>query len=782
MVVVLALATALGTAGETAGQRDSEVVQILVQALEYDHPDVKECALRHLSEMGPKAKAAAPQLRLLVESDPKFREKALIALAKTCEPVLPAASKLLADEKTPNRLTLLQQIAKMAGADKGLAPLYIQLLRDRDYSVRRAAIAGLKALDIDPTPHLLPLLKEKDSLLRTQIVEELRAPAGLPALIAALKDEEPSVRLHAVLAIGRIGADAAPAVGALRETLREQRAGGIVLGPSAATSLGQIGPPAKAALPDLQPLAASTDPSTRASAAMAIWRIGGDPGTALPVLKELLQKPAAGSGGDSSAALSALHAVSEIGAAAKEAIPLVGEVLTGPAHADVRSMDIRVVAVQTMGKMGPGAVPYLTQGLSDKSEVVVRLCAEALAQIGAGASTAAPQLLALLKRQVTDAHTNQGPEVAAALAKLDGLPKTAIPDLASIIKTVKGVYAEQIKLAAASALSRQGAAAKAELLECLKYTSGEAQDVLAQAVGKCGLEVLPELLKLYKPDAPSPDRRTGWLKAIAAIGPPVVEPLIKLLGDPDRDMQQAAHLCLSKLPCCAPEVIKVFKTSPDAKLARSAFIVLLTLGEKAPEAPPVVLEEARNPASKYRQMAISGLPQCGEAAKKAVPDLLVATKDRDPATRAAATSAFMNMKVDPETAVPVLRERLKDISNQVRARAVWTLGTFGPAAVPALMDALSDLDPGVRADAARTLAQLSPWSLPDLVRAIKGQSEERRKAALECLVAVGPLACPALVPLIKDDDAAVRTAAAEALTRLGAVAVPGLLKAAQGKK
>jgi hypothetical protein len=83
--------------------------------------------------------------------------------------------------------------------------------------------------------------------------------AAVPALVNALHDPDPTVRLKAIEVLGRMGDDAAPAVPDLIRLLDDPNPD---VQKSATRTLGRIGPAAKAAVPALmQKLFASPEPA-----------------------------------------------------------------------------------------------------------------------------------------------------------------------------------------------------------------------------------------------------------------------------------------------------------------------------------------------------------------------------------------------------------------------------------------------------------------------------------------------------------------------------------------
>jgi HEAT repeat protein len=86
-------------------------------------------------------------------------------------------------------------------------------------------------------------------------------------LIDGLKDPDPDVRQHLAVALAKIGpAGVEPLIAALGDTSAEKRAG-------AAYALGQIGPPARGALPKLLDALDDKDLDVRRQASYAISRL-----------------------------------------------------------------------------------------------------------------------------------------------------------------------------------------------------------------------------------------------------------------------------------------------------------------------------------------------------------------------------------------------------------------------------------------------------------------------------------------------------------------------------
>jgi HEAT repeat protein len=120
-------------------------------------------------------------------------------------------------------------------------PVLVQALGHADRTVRRMASAALTQL----SPR----------------------PEDVPALAAALKDEDAGVRANAAQCLGRLGRAAGPAAGALMGLLQDADANVRL---SAARALGTLGEPARATVTALRALRRDRQEDVRRAAAQAV--------------------------------------------------------------------------------------------------------------------------------------------------------------------------------------------------------------------------------------------------------------------------------------------------------------------------------------------------------------------------------------------------------------------------------------------------------------------------------------------------------------------------------
>jgi hypothetical protein len=177
-------------------------------------------------------------------------------------------------------------------------PAAVALLKHDSPTVRRAAAWGLGAL-------------------RRQSVA---ANQAIPALTEALTDGDLMVRLNAAMSLQEMGASASNAVQALAKVVADTGVGPetnkfFFVRAAAAVALGKIGPAAAAGLPALKTALGESNYYLRGQAAVAIWRIDSDVDTALPVL--LREMP----GNSEHDKWDWIIALGEMGPRAKEAVP-----------------------------------------------------------------------------------------------------------------------------------------------------------------------------------------------------------------------------------------------------------------------------------------------------------------------------------------------------------------------------------------------------------------------------------------------------------------------------
>jgi HEAT repeat protein len=221
------------------------------------------------------------------------------------------------------------------------------------------AIKGIGAGAYAAVPALTKLLEEEPNL---GVIEALmaigpKAKPALPALQESLQGANPLVRVLASAAIAIIGGDydavvsvlvqelnnpANPAVHWHIQSTPNRVFGGIGFNhrQTAAWFLGELGPPARDAVPELVQALRSQDPWLNVLAARALWRVSRDSRAILPLLIEALDVR------DEHRFVLAVQALGEMESEAKPALPKL-------LRARAQSLPLRIEIDRTIRRIDP---------------------------------------------------------------------------------------------------------------------------------------------------------------------------------------------------------------------------------------------------------------------------------------------------------------------------------------------------------------------------------------------------------------------------------------------
>ena len=254
------------------------------------------------------------------------------------------------------------------------------------------------------------------------------AAVAVDPLVAVLAErrQHEYVRGNAAWALGRIGVASEPVVQVLIDTVDTQKH--ISVRRNCPRALGLLGPAAEAAVPALLPLLEDSDPTVRANAAVALWKIAGHE-KAIPTLIDMLNR------GEASAPIEATVALGRLGAEPAVVVPAL---LGAFRHVD---RDVHRSAARAIGQIGPAALASLKQPLSDADPEVCRTAVEALGWIG---PRAVPGLIYALRNNAPQARR----AAARALARLGPVARSAE---AALIQAVNDSDRD-VRQAAAAAL------------------------------------------------------------------------------------------------------------------------------------------------------------------------------------------------------------------------------------------------------------------------------------------------------------------------------------------
>lgn len=200
----------------------------------------------------------------------------------------------------------------------------------------------------DPLPALVRALRSQNPTERVRAAKDLGrlgwlARDAMPALVTALEDDEGKVRESAAHAIGLMGPEALPT---LIEMLRHDDK---YVRRHAVWALGKLGPLARSALQDLCQALKDADPRTASGAAQSLGSLGTDGADAVLALAEAMR------GTNIVLCRLASKALSQIGT------PALATLIAHLQHADPFVRGESALAIGWMGAAARSAVPFLAR-------------------------------------------------------------------------------------------------------------------------------------------------------------------------------------------------------------------------------------------------------------------------------------------------------------------------------------------------------------------------------------------------------------------------------------
>ena len=574
-------------------------------------------------------------------------ESRIVGVMATIEDVtarLDAERALAAALRSPDTATREAASRQVAAAEALEQPhAFHPALRDDDWRVRRAAVAGLSrhahrdmlaslltalreehhdfnvlssaltllgSSDMDVTAPLIELLQGADADLRMQAALALgdqQQPAAVAALVAALDDADPNVRFHAIEALGRLRA--ADAVEALADIAER---GDFFLAFPAIDALAQISDNRVAIR--LVPMLARAD----------------------------IREPV-------------IDALGEL-AGAEAVLPLVGVLNT---------MDAAYPVARALARLHERYEARYAGGTYISSEFQAALLPAGAQRLldavpRAPADSLRPLVLAL--------GWLRGPAVEQALTRLLGRAEVRADVIEAIVRQDAGMVErlvdqltagdEDTRLAAILALGRLGDRRAVPALS--RLLGGEQAVVVATA------------------------------NALARIGDPqAFEALLPLLAHPDATVRQGAIGSLNSLG--HPDMCGHVTTLLDAEdplMRESAVRIAGYFGYRA--CVDAVLARCDDPVERVRRAAVEHLPYLDD--RRALGVLLRAAREGTPKVRAAAAQALGQMK--PADALEALLDATRDADAWVRYYAARALGEQrASAAIPRLAELARDPGP-----------------------------------------------------------------------------------------
>ena len=351
---------------------------------------LKRTALFGLRFLGPEAKVALPNVLLIgrAETNKMVRGGALVAALqiapespdtfkfwhgewggtnfsrhdlliylRSARCPVPAAVPVLMKEleQNPESVVALEAFEFFGEAARPALPYMVRAAQNQSYRGNIMQLCKrLGPLASEAAPEVAATLSDDNPEIIAGALEVLQGmgpPARLvlPNIQPLLTNNDPMIQMLAVAASARIADNPGIAVPLLLDGLEGRLSGkskaymhiefnqeGFNLvtprrDEAAAILLGELGPPARRALPALEQRLGHSNQWVRLAAAQAVWRIGGDSKRALPVLLAVLDlqaAPAPGRSVPNYELIRTIEIIEEMGPAAKDAIPGLERVRT----------------------------------------------------------------------------------------------------------------------------------------------------------------------------------------------------------------------------------------------------------------------------------------------------------------------------------------------------------------------------------------------------------------------------------------------------------------------
>jgi len=528
-------------------------------------------------------------------------------------------------------------LAFIGAPAKKATPEVLQALKDSSADVRRKAAYVLGRIDADPknvVGALVAALGDPDNDVRQTAAESLPRMSNLavPVLIQVLQGEKADLKVMAIQILGKIGAEAAPAIPELKGFLLDAKAGALT--EPAADALAGIGTPS---LKALTAAAAHDNANVRALAVRSLHKIGGP---AVPVFVDLLGAKDV----DVQRQVAALLGTMQV----QDKSVVIG---LGFATKD-KDFQVRMNALQSLRQMGTSAKlaePYIVALLIDIDPQMRLNAFHALNGLGVDPRPGLKKALASgdLKTRITTASliTEPGLNFSADVIEV------AVPVLVEGIKQKD----ESLKMQAAHALSQRGLAENEVLPIFIAGLKNETPSVRRQAAemiaryGAKASKAAPDLIKALddKDDAVC-IAALQTLRGIGADPKSLFPAMVKVLRRPDPKLHPIASQIIFQVgPDAIPELIDMLKKEDAAGVRLACLQTLAMVGPPAKDAVSELIKTLDDPSARVRMTAARALGNIGPDAKAAEKALTKATKDTDGNVQSIANAALAQIRAEP---------------------------------------------------------------------------------------------------------------------------------------
>ncbi|HEV7403535.1 MAG TPA: HEAT repeat domain-containing protein [Chthoniobacteraceae bacterium] len=208
------------------GAGGAKAVPALIARLE--QADTRVATITALGQIGEASKPAVPKLVGYVENGPDEEKlaavRALTGIGPASEPALPVLYKLLKASNRDVQIAAVESLVKLEPDDDKLLPVMLPLvMAGNNNGLRRAAAGGLKRFGDKAQPAVPVLLKmleqDNERTLALGVLKGMKVHA-VEELIVKLEDRSTLIRTFACEALGKLGAEAEPALPTLQRRVQ----------------------------------------------------------------------------------------------------------------------------------------------------------------------------------------------------------------------------------------------------------------------------------------------------------------------------------------------------------------------------------------------------------------------------------------------------------------------------------------------------------------------------------------------------------------------------------
>lgn len=660
--------------------RDRSLVKYILAALDDPDSSVRAMAVRVIDRLGVDSRVIDRLIELLSDDAPAVRGSSATALGNSYEQ----------NERIINALELvLDDADEQVGINAVISMIRLGDSRDETFKIFLDTVKNRKTVHYAAREWIPNKITPSNILLLTELIELLKDP----------DENHDRINEFAVKAIPRLGPGATKEIAKL---LYSQSADYF---PNVLSVLERMGPDAKDAVPVLIDLLDLVDLKLQAGIIRVLGRIGPEEGV-IPALINLMK--------------------------------------TGEKDREYTGTDIPYQASKALSKIGPPAVPFLIEALSDEKDDTRKLAARALGRLKPRPVEAVPHLVLCVGDETRDVRN-------AAINAL-GYIGVANDDVIYSICEALGEIESTTRSAAASACKRLG----------------------PKAAG-----AVPALIDALKDKRNEGVRMTSAL-ALGAIGPDAAEAIpamIEALDDEDEDVRSRV---VESLPMLGPSdeiVDALIEVALDDSLPYSwkAVRSLTWMGDSAKAAVPGLVSIMKDEDGDLDLGVVKALLYIDPDGLHGVPELKEWLDDKNSYLRVLAAELLYALGVEKERAVDNLMETIFDPSDWVRQESVWAFYHIEPEPriIDVLIYSMGDLGTDVDDAAAGVLGSYgedAAKAIPRLIRALDGSYGSMSRKAVEALGDIGPLAIAALPSLERISkyhiDEYIRQQAVDAIAKI----------------